>query len=425
MAERLPCTVLKHRPDECDARSGPLPPRLPTSQRRPGPSRAPRAHRRGARGAACGRHGGHRRVVRGATGTPRGTRARASGQLPRWPRAARPPGRRRARRRHGDERRQPGCGRRRGGGTRAISSPRWTPPWKGGRRTCCWCPPGLTRSTATHSAASRSSPRISPAGPRCCVSASLRRRWWACSKAAIGSISSRRVRAPMCARLPETGRVRQRHRRCRPDADAGVAERRYTSAVTETVVQPQISKHWPASIYRRPDGVVEQALSPARMRGIVQSCEGELWVDINSMDMHQHALLEKVFEFHPLAVEDTLSPRTRVKLEEYDRYVFVVMAGIRLESTTPDPYDLETFNLYYFLGKNFLVTVHAVTALGCEAVRERLQRSADLLARGAEATMHAIIDQAVDAYFPLVEQINAHVDRLEERLFEEFDEGLI
>jgi len=229
----------------------------------------------------------------------------------------------------------------------------------------------------------------------------------------------------MCARLPETGRVRQRHRRCRLDADAGVAERRYTSAVTETVVQPQISKHWPASIYRRPDGVVEQALSPARMRGIVQSGEGELWVDINSMDMHQHALLEKVFEFHPLAVEDTLSPRTRVKLEEYDRYVFVVMAGIRLESTTPDPYDLETFNLYYFLGKNFLVTVHAVTALGCEAVRERLQRSADLLARGAEATMHAIIDQAVDAYFPLVEQINAHVDRLEERLFEEFDEGLI
>src|SRR5207247_2446733 len=166
------------------------------------------------------------------------------------------------------------------------------------------------------------------------TSAGRRRRWWAGARAAVGSRSARRVRAPRCARLPETGRVRQRHRRCRLDADAGVAERRYTSAVTETVVQPQISKHWPASIYRRPDGVVEQALSPARMRGIVQSGEGELWVDINSMDMHQHALLEKVFEFHPLAVEDTLSPRTRVKLEEYDRYVFVVMAGMRLQRTT-------------------------------------------------------------------------------------------
>src|SRR5213079_2314548 len=188
---------------------------------------------------------------------------------------------------------------------------------------------------------------------------------------------------------------------------------------------PQASKHWPASIYRRPDGGVERGLSPARLREIVRGGEGELWVDVDSTDLHQHALLEKVFEFHPLAVEDTLSPRTRVKLEEYDRYVFVVMAGIRFDHTTRDPYDIETYNLYYFLGKNFLVTVHAVTAVGCEAVRERLQRSADLLARGAEATMHAIIDQAVDAYFPLVEQMNALVDRLEERLFEEFDEGLI
>jgi magnesium transporter len=195
--------------------------------------------------------------------------------------------------------------------------------------------------------------------------------------------------------------------------------------MSATSAQPQISKHWPASIYRRPDGSLEQSLSPARMREVVQSGEGELWVDIDSTDMHQHALLEKVFQFHPLAVEDTLSPRTRVKLEEYDRYVFVVMAGITFDRATPDPFDLETFNLYYFLGKNFLVTVHAVTAPGCETVRERLRRSADLLARGAEATMHAIIDQAVDTYFPLVEQMNALVDGLEERLFADFDEGLI
>ena len=192
-----------------------------------------------------------------------------------------------------------------------------------------------------------------------------------------------------------------------------------------TATAPQVSKHWPASIYRRPDGGIEQFLSPTRMLEVIRSGEGELWVDIDSTNMHQHALLEKVFGFHPLAIEDTLSPGSRVKLEEYDRYVFVVMAGIRFDHTTRDPYDIETYNLYYFLGKNFLVTVHAVTAVGCEAVRERLQRSADLLARGAEATMHAIIDQAVDAYFPLVEQMNALVDRLEERLFEDFDEGLI
>lgn len=195
--------------------------------------------------------------------------------------------------------------------------------------------------------------------------------------------------------------------------------------MTVTATPPQASKHWPASIYRRPDGALEHDLPPARLREVVQGGEGELWVDIDSTNMHQHALLEKVFEFHHLSIEDTLSPDTRVKLEEYPRYVFVVMAGIRFDEGTPDAFDLATSNLYFFLGKNFLVTVHAIPAKSCAATRERLTRNPELLARGAEMTMHHIIDQSVDAYFPLVEQLNTLVDGLEERLFEQFDEKLI
>jgi magnesium transporter len=202
----------------------------------------------------------------------------------------------------------------------------------------------------------------------------------------------------------------------------------YLEDVTVTSVpaqQPQASKHWPASLYRRPDGTLEHDVSPARLREILQAGEGELWVDIDSTNMHQHALLEKVFEFHTLAVEDTLSPGTRVKFEEYDRYVFVVMAVVRFDEGTPDPFDLATSNMYFFLGKNFLVTVHALPSKSCGAVRDRLMRNPELLGRGVEMTMHNIIDQAVDAYFPLVEELNVLVDGLEERLFDKFDERLI
>jgi magnesium transporter len=189
--------------------------------------------------------------------------------------------------------------------------------------------------------------------------------------------------------------------------------------------QPQASRHWPASIYRRPDGTVELDFSPARIREILHSGDGELWVDIDSTSMHQHALLEKVFGFHPLAIEDTLSPGTRVKFEEYDRYVFVVMAVIRFDEGTPEPFDLATANVYFFLGKNFLVTVHGLPSKSCALARERLMRNPELMARGAEMIMHNIIDQSVDAYFPLVEELNVMVDGLEERLFEQFDEKLI
>ncbi|MFN2571020.1 MAG: magnesium/cobalt transporter CorA [Gemmatimonadales bacterium] len=197
------------------------------------------------------------------------------------------------------------------------------------------------------------------------------------------------------------------------------------TVTTTPTQQPQASKNWPASIYRRPDGTLEQDVSPTRIREILQAGEGELWVDIDSTSMHQHALLEKVFEFHPLSIEDTLSPGTRVKYEEYERYIFVVMAVIRFDEGTPEPFDMATANLYFFLGKNFLVTVHALPSKSCAAVRERLMRSPELLGRGVEMTMHNIFDQSVDAYFPLVEELNTLVDVLEERLFDKFDTGLI
>jgi magnesium transporter len=196
-------------------------------------------------------------------------------------------------------------------------------------------------------------------------------------------------------------------------------------AISPTAPAAAAPKHWPASLYRRPDGALEQDLPPLRLREILERDEGELWVDIDSTDVHQHALLEKIFGFHPLAIEDTMSPGSRVKLEEYDRYIFVVMSGIRFDRATPDPFDLETFKLYFFLGKNFLVTVHAVESPSCDITRDRLARNPDLLGRGAEMTMHSIIDQAVDAYFPIVESLNDLVDQLEERLFEAFDEKLI
>ena len=202
----------------------------------------------------------------------------------------------------------------------------------------------------------------------------------------------------------------------------------YLEQVTVTTApaqSPQASKNWPISLYRRPDGTLEQDISPSRMREILQGGAGELWVDIDSTNMHQLALLEKVFEFHPLAIEDTLSPGSRVKYEEYDRYIFVVMAVIRFDEGTPEPYDLATSNLYFFLGKNVLVTVHGIPSKSCAAVRERLMRNPELMARGVEMTMHNIIDQSVDAYFPLVEELNVMVDGLEERLFEQFDPDLI
>jgi len=173
----------------------------------------------------------------------------------------------------------------------------------------------------------------------------------------------------------------------------------------------------PRSVWRRADGTVVRDLHPRAIAEVLASGEGALWVDVDSTEHAQHALLEKLFRFHPLAIEDTLNPKTRVKYEEYDGYLFVVMRGMRFCDETPDPYDLETINFCFFLGPGWLVTVHAQQLVLLDQLFERLQRNPDLLARGVARTMHAILDAAVDSFFPILEQVDDFVDGLEERVF--------
>ncbi len=177
----------------------------------------------------------------------------------------------------------------------------------------------------------------------------------------------------------------------------------------------------PRSIYRSPSG---QDVFDAHPRALAQQLAegGTMWVDIDSSVRSQHAMLEHVFRFHPLAVEDTLNPNSRVKLEEYEGFLFVIIRGVALASDTDDPYDLETKDLYCFLGPHYLVTVHAGPMASIDRVSEQLRRSPDLLARGVERALHSILDDTIDSFFPILQQIDEFIDGLEERVFVSFDE---
>lgn len=181
----------------------------------------------------------------------------------------------------------------------------------------------------------------------------------------------------------------------------------------------------PRSFYRDAAGEARRDLGPREMAEVLASGVGQLWVDIDSTNRHQHAFLEKVFHFHPLAIEDTLNPASRVKLEEYDGYLFAIVRGVRFLEQTDDPYDISTFNQYFFLGKNYLVTVHGEPSPSIMQVTARLERNPELTNPHPARLMHALMDAEVDAYFPILDQLDEFVDGLEERVFANFEEGAL
>ena len=181
----------------------------------------------------------------------------------------------------------------------------------------------------------------------------------------------------------------------------------------------------PRSYYFAPDCTFRRDLKPKEMLEVIASGVGVLWVDVDSTQRHQHAVLEKIFHFHHLAIEDTLNPANRGKLEDYASYLFAVVRGVKFQEETDDPYDIATYNQYFFLGKNYLVTVHAEPSPSIGEVAQRVERTPDVLARGPGRIMHAVMDAEIDAFFPILDQIDEFVDGLEERVFVEFDETAI
>ena len=173
------------------------------------------------------------------------------------------------------------------------------------------------------------------------------------------------------------------------------------------------------------DGHTHADLSRAEIEAAVQSGTGTVWVDIDVRDPEAVSMLSEVFHFHPLAIEDSLNPQSRVKIEEYSNFLILIVRTIAFVEQTEDPYDIETVNLTCFLGRNFLVTAHGGHPSPVELTREALKKRPELVSAGPSRLMHAVVDEAVNVYFPILDQLDEFMDGLEEKVFAAFDQSAL
>src|SRR2546423_14242822 len=91
-----------------------------------------------------------------------------------------------------------------------------------------------------------------------------------------------------------------------------------------------------------------------------------LWIDLDKPTPEEtKSVLEDVFHFHPLSIEDCVSVSPSPKVEEYSPkegdlfapYLFMVIHAV--DYSRKDGV-FATSELNFFLGKNFLVTYHEV-----------------------------------------------------------------
>ncbi len=146
--------------------------------------------------------------------------------------------------------------------------------------------------------------------------------------------------------------------------------------------------------------------------------DGTVWLDVSSPTEQDLEWLAHTFHFHPLAIDDCRHFNERAKVDAYDEastrgnaahgYLFLSLTTTTRQDGEMHPQEMEAF-----LGPDYLITVHREPLSIIQDVKEHA-----LSTVRADFLLYLLCDRMVDAYFPLLDQVEDEIDVLEDQILE-------
>ena len=165
------------------------------------------------------------------------------------------------------------------------------------------------------------------------------------------------------------------------------------------------------TIFLHRNGRTESATSIDR--GWLNPAAGlSLWVDLTAPSIPESLILSDTFAFHRLAVDDAMSSPQRAKVDAYDGYLLSVFHA-------PDG------EVKCFVGPAFVVSVHRDESRAIADLADSIRHDGKAMAEGPVGLWHRIVGAGAESHRPVVEQLAACVDSVEQRLFEKATPALV
>ena len=145
--------------------------------------------------------------------------------------------------------------------------------------------------------------------------------------------------------------------------------------------------------------------------------DGVLWLNVDGLgDVSVLEKLGRHWNLHPLALEDVLNTPQRAKVEDYDHYVFLIFRMAFADMAVQGR--MEQVSL--FLGSSYVLTFQEEPDHDSfEPVRQRLrQRRGKIRHSGADYLAYALLDAAIDSFFPVLEVLGENLEALEDAVLD-------
>jgi len=137
------------------------------------------------------------------------------------------------------------------------------------------------------------------------------------------------------------------------------------------------------------------------------------WINIDGL--HEIDVIEKIghcFDIHPLVLEDILDTDQRPKMEEFDKYIFLVLKMLYNDNKT---HEIRSEQVSLIFGPNFVISFQETIGDVFDSVRERIRKNKGRIRKmGSDYLAYALIDAIVDNYFSILEKIGERVEDMEQ-----------
>lgn len=159
---------------------------------------------------------------------------------------------------------------------------------------------------------------------------------------------------------------------------------------------------------------------PLTKRNLNRVKNKRLWIDLQRPNDKDIELVKRKFKLHPTTVEDIKSHNTRIKVEEFRYYLFIVMYDISERNS-----ELHHNEIDIIIGRDFIITIHPQKLEELQEELDQLKVNNKKLTNhfilGTDRILHDIIDKVTAHYFPIMDRLNDEIDELEETIAENVD----
>jgi len=145
------------------------------------------------------------------------------------------------------------------------------------------------------------------------------------------------------------------------------------------------------------------------------------WIEVYGL--HDISVIEelgKIFEIHPLVLEDILNANQRPKFEEYENQNFVILKNLKYKEEFKS---IESEQISIVTGHNYVIAFHETKNDLFEPVHQRLMNSKlRIRKRGADYLAYALMDTIVDHYFIVLEMLGEQLEEMKSKIMEQMDQ---